>query len=666
MNRALLLLAFLLSASRAGADELWLDARALVERSVTTGARLTQDGSAIELESGVLVEDDGPAAGYSYRPNEEKLSDRVWAKKELVLSDPRAHSATLLVGPGGSKITVNGKPVERSNSTKAGGYWEAIPLPPESLKSGTNEIILHGGGRVWIARAEDFASGSVARPRHPGRSARSRDGGKTWEQDRLGPDGGIHGEYYIRLFLDRFVETGSLTMPVLDAANLSGRSVGPPLAAVGPIRIKLDAETSATGRIEIRVRFGTTPIPDEKKWSDWKPLGEEGTIAEPTGRYFQVSIGFATSDPLRTPRLKGVTISARPEKSPDEWTAQLKVMEFQNEEIVRSSIPFAYEPFDHPKLRQLREQYKLDAVVKGAPSELELAERLARWSAGRWERGHLKDSYPAWDALGILKPHRDGTPVGGFCQQHNLVFLQACESFGIPGRAVSIGPGDHGGKIRGGGHEVVELWSNQFKKWFYIDGNMAWYAVDAKSGIPLSLRELRERQLRRLKDKDYPPIRIVHLNKDGKRWTGLTEWPPFLELRMIPRSNFLEKREPLPLNQGMRGWFWTGHHIWSDAEYSASRLYGHRVTSPHNWDWTLNQAHISLEATDVPGEVRVHLDTVTPGFETFVAKMNDQPAQPVASGFVWSFRKGRNLLEVRPRNIAGRDGITSHVMLEYR
>src|SRR5205085_5956646 len=132
------------------------------------------------------------------------------------------------------------------------------------------------------------------------------------------------------------------------------------------------------------------------------------------------------------------------------------------------------------------QEFKLDAVARGATGEFELITRLAAWSSRQWRRGHLREGYPPWDALEILKPHADGTPIGGFCQQYNLVFLQACESFGLVGRAVSIGPGDVAINIRGG-HETVEIWSNDFAKWAYIDGNTAWYFVDEKSDVPLSL-----------------------------------------------------------------------------------------------------------------------------------------------------------------------------------
>lgn len=665
MRAPLLLLALSLAARPAGADELRLDAKALFDRCTTHNVQPAADGAAVELDEGELVEDDGPAAGYSYRPNEERLSDRVWARKELVIPDPRARKVTLLIGPGASpKVRVNGKAVETRPTGKAGGYWEAYALPPDVLKPGANEVVLHGAGRVWVARAEDFATGSTDRPRHPGRSAKSNDGGATWHPDRLGPGGDTAGEYCVRLFLDRFRPTGSLVLPVLDAGNLAGRAVAPPLAAVGPVRVAVEAEAGSAGRVAVRARTGPTPIPDTTAWSDWSPVGAGGEVAGPKGRYFQVAIDLTTTDPLHTPRLKSVTVTAT-SRVADDWAAKLKTTDAHNEEVVRTSVPFAYEPFGHPRLKELRARHRLDDVVSGAKTELELIERLARWSARQWEKGHLREAYPPWDALKILEPHRDGTPVGGFCQQYNVVFLQACESFGIPGRAVSIGPGDHGGGIKGGGHEVVEVWSNQFGKWVYVDGNMAWYAVDAGGGAPLSLWELRRRQVRAVAGKAFDPIRVVELAEGRKRWTSLTDWPPFLELRLVPRSTFLEAPAPLPLNQGMRGWFWTGHHAWTDADYPASLLYGHRVGSRRNWEWTLNQAHYTLEAAGTAGEVRVHLDTQTPGFDTFLAAIDGGRAEPVTSGFVWKLRPGKNRLEVRPRNTAGREGLSSRVTVEY-
>lgn len=659
------LLAFvsLLLVDSLAAEELRLNARTLIDQSVTRNVCLSADRSAIEIERGVLCEDDGPAAGYSYQRNEERISDRVWIRKELVISNPMAKSATLLVAPGGDlDAIINGNKVVLKGAGKVGGYWHSYSLPPDALKAGKNDIVLRGSGKVWIARAEDFATGSANR-KHPNRSARSSDGGKTWNCDQLGPNGDIDGEYYVRVFLDQYRASGWLMMPVIDIANLHGKPIAPPVAVLGAVRVRLEHESNAAAPITLKIRSGTTPTPDAKSWTKWQTVDAAGELREPKGRYLQVMVALSTAEPWRTPRLKGLVLEATAQLGAD-WTATVKPVEFQNERIVRSSVPFAYEPFDHPRLKLLRSKYKLDKVVQGAANEWELITRLARWSAQQWRRGHLKDGYPAWDALEILQPHADGTPIGGFCQQYNLVFLQACESFGIPGRAVSIGVGDHGGAIRGGGHEIVELWSNQFNKWVYVDGNFAWYAVDEKTGVPLSLWELRERQLQVIAGKQHPPVRIIQRIDGPKRWTGLNAWPPFLELRLIPRSNFLQQKSPLPLNQGMRGWFWTGHHAWSDSEYPASLLYGERISHRQNWEWTLNQAHLTLVAEET-GVLRVFLDTETPGFDTFLAEIDGKAPSPVSSSFHWKLHKGRNQLVIRPRNTAGRSGLPSRVVLDY-
>lgn len=659
-SRLIAALAILLHASSpAAAETLRLKARDLFARSVSENLRLSEDGASVELERGELLEDDGPAAGFSYKPNEERLSDTTWIKKDFLIADPRANRAVLLVGAGGRlKGIVNGKAVELSNPGRAGQYWQAYDLSVELLKAGKNEVILHGSGKVWIARDDEFALGSVHRPRHANRSAKSADAGKSWDHDRLGVAGNVDGEYYVRLVLDRYRSEGVLTMPVLDAANLAARPVHPPVTSLGKVHLRAAGE----GKLRLRARSGNTYVPDAR-WSVWRDLGEDGTLDPPGGRYLQIAAVLGTANPLATPRLEHIEIEIETAADrPTDWTKELRSVEVKNAEIVRTSIPFRYERFDHPRLQELRRTYMLDDVVAGAKSEFEMITRLAAWSSRQWQRGHLREAYPPWDALEILKPHADRTPVGGFCQQYNLVFLQACESFGFPGRAVSLGSGDHGAKVRSG-HEVVEIWSNEHQKWVYVDGQFARYHIDEPSGQPLSLWELRRRQLALFRGKMAPPVKAISI-AGGEPWEGLKGFPPFFEMRMIPRSDFLEHTAPLPLNQGMRGWFWTGHYVWMDSDYPASFLYDHRISSRRNWDWTLNQTHVVLEATETDRVLRVHLDTETPGFETFVGDIDRIGPSAMASGGLWRLHAGLNRLEVRSRNRAGREGIVSRIVLE--
>jgi hypothetical protein len=658
----------------AGASTLQLDAPRVFDQSVTHDLRLSQGGRQIELDVGELFEDDGPASGHSYQKpeNEEKVTSQTWIKKELLIPNPQARAAYLVVlSEEPFEALINGKPENLGQNQSGRTLHKTYAFNPSLLRAGRNEIILRTSGKVTIARDDEFALGSRTRTRHPGRSAKSTDAGKTWDYDHLGPDGKLAGEYGVRIFLEHYRAQGSLTMPVLDAGNLGGKTVGVPITQTGPIQVAVAGEPGPSGRILVRARTGDTYVPSEKHWSDWQVLGESGgAIESPRGRYVQIAVELSSSDPLQSPKLKSVRVEAAP-VCPDDWTARLRVLEEHNEEIVRTSIPFEYEPLDHPSLKKLREEYKLDEVVQGAHTELELMLRLAQWTCNYWDwPNHISEGYPPWDALEILKPDRDGTPVGGFCQQFNVVFLQACESFGFPGRAISISPGRLYEKVSGGGHEVVELWSNDWKKWVYVDGALAWYIVDQNTGAPLSLWELRQRQLQMLRDEPTPAVRLVDAARTKNKqfgWLGLGPKPQnwYLEMRLIPRSNFLEEKSPLPLNQGTAEWSWTGLYVWTDSEVPAGLLFGHRVAKRSDFQWTLNQARYALEPGKEPGAFRVHLDTETPSFQTFLAEIDAGEKRTVSSGFTWTLHPGKNNLRVWPRNVSGREGIPSWIALEY-
>lgn len=654
------------------AATLRFDADTLYQRAITSNIALSPDGSALQLRSGEVIQDDGPAAGFSYKPNREILSPEIEIRKELMIRDPRASEAELLVGGRGRlNVEVNNEPQKLGDPrTIYRGQWYAYPLNPGALRPGLNNIVIRGSGWVEIARADDSY---VALPH---RSARSTDNGKTWNIDKLGQQGNIAGEYCVRLYLEQFVSRGTVLLPVMDVANLNGNTLPPPVKAPGPLRISVQASsTPGADDVGLRMRSGTTYVPNLETWSDWAPLGDGAASPALHGRFFQIEITLTTTDPKITPRLSGISIVTNPNLARD-WTKTIKVADVHNEEIVRTSIPFRYEPFTQPQLKELRQRYHLDQVVDGAKTDLDILTRLAGWSSQqwKWEEWHLDDFYPDWNALEILKILPDGKHVGGFCQQYNLIFLQAAESFGFVGRDVSIDSGTMG-RPTTIGHEAIEIWSNQFRKWIWVDGMMAYYAEDAATGVPLSLWELRQRQLQLMQGGQPRPIRVVRILDtkmpsdpdwlwQAANWHGLDAGMSFTELRLIPRSNFLEQKWPLPLNNGKAAWSWTGFEVWTDTKARARLLYPNLITQQGDFEWTLNQAHFYLEPTPTANVFRVHLDTVTPGFAMFMARIDGKPEAPVAAVFTWKLHSGRNRLKVWPRNDAGRDGIASWIKLD--
>ena len=59
------------------------------------------------------------------------------------------------------------------------------------------------------------------------------------------------------------------------------------------------------------------------------------------------------------------------------------------------------------------------------------------------------------------------------------------------------------------------------------------------------------------------------------------------------------------------------------------------------------------------------LDTETPSFETFLAKIDGGEQKSVASSFTWTLHPGKNQMRLWPRNTSGREGIPSWITMEY-
>ena len=111
----------------------------------TEGVRLSKHKTHLELVSGTLIEDDGPAAGYSYSPNLETLRGEKQLKKILIVDRSAARTAAVLVAPGG-KLTfrLNGKSLEATTARKVGHHWQAYHFDPALLRDGENELIVSG------------------------------------------------------------------------------------------------------------------------------------------------------------------------------------------------------------------------------------------------------------------------------------------------------------------------------------------------------------------------------------------------------------------------------------------------------------------------------------------------------------------------------------------
>jgi hypothetical protein len=138
--------------------------------------------------------------------------------------------------------------------------------------------------------------------------------------------------------------------------------------------------------------------------------------------------------------------------------------------------------FDNEEiLRALRNREKLDTVIAGAKTNIEVFLRLMKWVRAQWSPGR-PDPYPPIDAVVILDKIREGV-TGGFCAQYCVVLVQCLQSFGYKARYVTIKR-----------HEVTEVWSPRLSKWVMLD---PLYELYISKGVnPLSVLEIHNMVLR--------------------------------------------------------------------------------------------------------------------------------------------------------------------------
>ena len=654
----------------------------------------------IHLFRGEVAENDSPGSGRSDEPGIEpfvELSGERVYRKRLHLDDAACHGARLafiaLEAEDNSTtlcFTVNGREVRRPPSTEAApearqyqelnwSRWYYVDIPAGALRPGENEITLRcdGGGPGWqlmVADYRDFHKGMEDPVVLPHATERSDDGGGTWTGER--------GELVLRLALDRYRPSGRLRSPVVDAAG-EGGSVLRSLHRAESVRLAWDADTPEPAGLDLVCRSGAGPCPDAGGWSGWQPCEDGRPVADLRGRYLQWEARFHTADPTVTPALRGIEMEADvlpgPEPAP-------RVAQVHNPAILRSSWEM---PHENPRCRplvQLRRECELDAVVAGAQTEFEAIQRLHRW-AYHIPLGDCRH-FP-WDVLSWIDLERgpDCQIVMNeysqrrrdrMCLYPNVVLVAALQSFGIPARHLNF----HSEGMTG--HEIAEVWSNDHGKWIHLDATRDYYWYDRRTLVPLDTEEIHRAlvdRLDRVERWDRPYLYYQDLDKLVEDlpiayWDGDYEHPcnagdhgalflfrSFCHFRVVPRFDVFSRQRPLPVSQGTEVWSWDGYLNWADDGVPPLPHFSHHTNRRADFYPTLNQTRLTVETTADPMMVRVHLETRTPDFAAFEARLDRGRWQETAAPLEWPLRAGMNTLEVRSRNRSGWTGVVSSVSL---
>lgn len=698
----------------AATNEAIFEAGGIDRDAALVNLRFDRVHNAIILDDSRLYEDDAPGAGtpegYNYRGTEwkEDLRKGIVAKKILVVDNPAAFGGRLLIKaietPGNTaplKLSVNGvafvRPASVYEAATARQYtnelwdrWFYIDMPSGALKKGENEILLSADSdstawQILISLEKEFARGSTDRPHHPNRSMKSSDGGATWSDSKLGTANAVDGEYNVRVSLDQYVPRGEYLSPVIDVVDDSS-----PLklkTIVQSVECLANIDTPEGTSAAVSIRFGTSPFADDTSWTKWTSL-MPGQPARITGNYrcIQWKASLETANPLKTPSINGFSVKAVYDDISTSAKTGLHVSVEKNGHVARMSYPFEYENLNHPGLVQYRKTFRLDEVVEGAQTEFEKMMRLLHWA---YRIPVTSNAYSwNWNDVPLLVKDENGKPKlqmdysgrrrDAMCLYPNQALIGALLAFGFQARHINI----HSEGVSG--HEVTEVWSDEFDKWIYMDATRDYYYFDLKTGTPLNLLEIHNLMIEQVPNVEtwQRPFAIEYANqigvnvnigmREGDNPVSIVEHGThILELmghfRIIPRNNFLSKPLPVPVHTGETMWGWDGFLNWYDAKFPKRWEYQRQTDRAPDFYEPLNQSEVYLFETDSPGVLKVAVDTFTPGgFDTFLVRIDDGSwFEMKRPAWDWPITGGIHTLEVRTRNVRGVLGPVSRLAVTY-
>lgn len=317
---------------------------------------------------------------------------------------------------------------------------------------------------------------------------------------------------------------------------------------------------------------------------------------------------------------------------------------------------FRFDARDNPKLKALRERYRLDGVVAAGKDEFDRQVLLLDWVNHRF-RKFGRPSSPARGALDILDANDAGHTF--FCSHYAQVFVSAAASMGWVARPLALRRPDHVGE-GSTEHSSTEIWSNQHRKWVMFDPTFAMYVE--KGGVPLNAFELRQawfredgrdvvfvldKQRRRYRKSDLPVFRSRH-EGFGDLVLDAGALNPYAFIGYIPNTDLMDRG----FDYG--GMFITQDELCGDTKWHKRDVPADPATDPY---FPIHQAGLTLEARD--GGLHVSVRTLTPNFSTYLARIDGGDWAPVADSFTWTPRAGTSRLEVKAVNRFGVEGPVS-------
>jgi hypothetical protein len=354
-----------------------------------------------------------------------------------------------------------------------------------------------------------------------------------------------------------------------------------------------------------------------------------------------------------------------------------------NGRVGESRFPFTWQQMDHLKIRKLRERVGLEEMERSSANERELIRRIADWANTRY--GHMQPlPFASWDAHEILDRLDRGDAF--WCTYKAALFVQACCAAGLNARMLNIS------RREADGHDVAEVYINQFRKWMLVDPWMN-FSME-RNGVPLSALEIHD-------SIDHPEGIILVFGEHGR---GTEYWdfragktasiphadaripisddpaqgllPYYYDVRIILRNDYTthpQMREDVNLDgflvpANVTGGDWTAPLLHYTDDRTPPIMTMLNSGDPADFNRPLNEVRVDFRRVSLPGEnavIETRLSTDTPCFSRYHMIVDGKEIPLDGAVYVWKLHEGNNSFLVSSVNALGREGFPSDFALTY-
>jgi hypothetical protein len=325
---------------------------------------------------------------------------------------------------------------------------------------------------------------------------------------------------------------------------------------------------------------------------------------------------------------------------------------------------FKFDSCDNPKLKELRETYKLDEVVAPGKDEFDKQVLLNDWVHGRFKKFGRPTATPR-GALEILKCVGEGHTF--FCTHYANTLLSAAASLGWVDRSLALRR--HQGNAKGGSseHTTTEIWSNQHRKWVMLDPTANMHIV--KDGIPLNAVEIRTewfyregrdltfvigRERKQYKKADLP-IFLGRFAGFGDLTVPDDELDKYGFIGFVPHTDLMDSGG----EDQTRKMFIVKDQLCDGQKWHERTNPADPAVDPY---FPIGQAALGLSVED--GMIKVGLRTMTPNFKEYRVRFDEGEWKPTDDPVLWALRPGLNRMEAKAVNRFGVEGPVSLVEID--